>query len=127
MIDSSPAPQHVDAVDVAVPEPPPPDLSLPPGAIACGRPGSTLTAADAKAVRDFAAYLEQQQGAPPPTADEPLPPACMNGTCACPSAPDGADQHVEVARDAFLTDPPCTRKGCGRPRSEHELDGTFCP
>jgi hypothetical protein len=45
----------------------------------------------------------------PPTADgtdvhvpdrvpnldaEPLPPACMSGTCACPSAPDGADQHA---------------------------------
>lgn len=25
--------------------------------------------------------------------DEPLPAACMNGTCTCPSTPDGADQH----------------------------------
>lgn len=28
---------------------------------------------------------------------EPLPQACMAGTCACPSAPDGHDQHQPPA------------------------------
>lgn len=138
------APQHGPPTDVAVDRPPIPDLSLPPGAIACSRGGKPISASDAKAVRDFAVFLEQQQGKPPPTAAEPLPPACMNGTCACPPQPDGADQHLDARVDALhgpgaaaaidaayadgsLFSDACTRPGCGRPKAEHELDGTFCP
>jgi hypothetical protein len=80
----------------------------------------------------------------PPT--EPLPPACMDGTCGCPSAPDGADQHVWHQRGEYVdglgwacqtcdtfgcavvnapTDA-CTQKGCGQPKAAHQPLG-LCP
>lgn len=40
-----------------------------------------------------------------------LPDACMNGVCACPSQPDGYDQHLPAAIGA-ADSPPCARFYC---------------
>ena len=93
MIDSSTAPPPAAGTDIHVPDQPPQDL----------------TALEAACIYPHTL----------PNGGEPLPPACMNGTCACPSAPDGADQHNPPPVDA------CSRKGCGQPRNAHELGG-FC-
>lgn len=35
-------------------------------------------------------------------SDEPLPPACMDGVCDCPSMPDGYPQHEQPKRPYVL-------------------------
>ncbi len=56
---------------------------------------------------------------------DPLPEACMNGTCGCPPQPDGYDQHVVLGEQPRWTNPAALLPDEQRPAEFVTVEGDF--